>query len=423
MAAKLFNRVIPLLLITLCFCISVAHADMVTSIDYIVDSYKNQASGWQSSLLGHATSLFWLLAFIEFGWAMIQLAFRGADFGDFMSTVVNQILFIGFFFWLLTNSVSFSQMIVNSFKQAGAEAGGVSGIAPSDVFQIGLKIILKILDSISALSPIDSLGLLISAIVIMACFALITAFSVLALIESFVVIYAGVLLMGFGGSRWTKDYAIRTFQYAVSVGAKLFILTLLLAIGKNLMEDWLNKFNANENFDVVVVIGASIVMLALVKTVPDMVQGLINGASVGTGGALTAAAATVGGAVGAVAGAAVGASMATGSAAKLASEQLLDAKTAGNAPTSKMGTAGFMMGSMAKNLGSSLKQDIGSRFSGQNHGHGNMGGRMSGDMSRQAQELKANRQAPQNTPANGNPGTGQNNNPTTSLDKPDNTIS
>ena len=41
--------------------------------------------------------------------------------------------------------------------------------------------------------------------VVEVCFALMAAFMVLALVESYLVISLGVLLMAFGGSRWTKD--------------------------------------------------------------------------------------------------------------------------------------------------------------------------------------------------------------------------
>lgn len=400
-----------------------AHADILTSVDDIQTTYQTKSATWEAKLVTHAERLFWILAFIEFAWAAIQLGMRSAGIEEIVATVINQIIFIGFFYWLLTNSATFANAIVSSFTKAAGDASGTAVTKPSDVFNAGMFAVQKIFNSISAWTPVDSLGMLISAIIIIICFALITAFLIYTYIESYVVISASVLLMGFGGSRWTKDYAIRTFQYAVSVGAKLFVMILLIGIGLSFMRDWADQFNAEKNIDLTLMIGCSVVLLALTKTVPDMVQGIINGASVGQNGAITGAAAAVGGAVGAAGGAVIGAGMAAGSAAKLASEQLQDAKTAGTAPSSKMGTAGFMMGSMAKNLGSSLKQDIGSRFSGQNHGHGNMGGRMSGDMSRQAQELKANRQAPQNSPANGNSGNGQNNNPITSLNKPDNTIS
>jgi type IV secretion system protein TrbL len=48
--------------------------------------------------------------------------------------------------------------------------------------------------------------------------------------------------------------------------------------------------------DIFVVIGASIVLLALVKSLPDACSGIINGSHVSSGSALTSAAAVVGGA-------------------------------------------------------------------------------------------------------------------------------
>ena len=43
--------------------------------------------------------------------------------------------------------------------------------------------------------------------------------------------------MAFGGSRWTKDFAVSTVRYTVSVGAKLFVLQLLVSIGTGLITE------------------------------------------------------------------------------------------------------------------------------------------------------------------------------------------
>ena len=79
--------------------------------------------------------------------------------------------------------------------------------------------------------------LVMAGLVIEVCFALIAAFMVLALVESYLIISIGVILMAFGGSRWTKDFAISTVRYTVSVGAKLFVLQLLVSIGTGLITE------------------------------------------------------------------------------------------------------------------------------------------------------------------------------------------
>ena len=267
------------------------------SLDRIVELYRGNAQRWEATLAGSALTLFWILATIEFTWAAIQLAFRGADFGEWLSTLVNQVLFIGFFAALLQFSAEWARAIVDSFRQAAsaaAQANGASGgIAPSDIFDTGMQIATRFTESASLWSPFASVGLFIGMLVVIICFALIAAFMVLTLVKSYIVISAGVLFMGFGGSRWTKDFATRTLVYTVSVGAKLFILQLLVSLGAQIFRD-LGAGVANDQAGLFTIIGAAIVMLAVTKSVPEMVQGLINGSSHGQSAAgWTAATAAV----------------------------------------------------------------------------------------------------------------------------------
>ena len=109
---------------------------------------------------------------------------------------------------------------------------------------------------------------------------MIAAAIILSLVESYIVLSAGVLLMGFGGSRWTKDFALKTVIYAVSVGAKLFVLQLIAGLGAQIIGGWaslpegqsvLAPVNATSN--ILVIVGSTLVLSVLVKTVPEMIQG------------------------------------------------------------------------------------------------------------------------------------------------------
>jgi len=46
---------------------------------------------------------------------------------------------------------------------------------------------------------------------------------VCAIVEMYIVTAASMLLLGFGGSRWTRDYATKILTYAVSIGVKIMI--------------------------------------------------------------------------------------------------------------------------------------------------------------------------------------------------------
>ena len=215
----------------------------------------------------------------------------------------------------------------------------------------GLPLGSKILDQATLWDPAAAAGIIIFALVVVVCLALIAALLIVALVESYIVISAGVLFMGFGGSRWTKDFALKIIVYAVSVGAKLFVLQLIAGMGQQIFNDLVSNFSANTT-DILVSIGAAIVMLALTWTIPGIVQSLINGTSTGRGDALTGAAGAIAGAGLSAAGAAGRVGLAGHRASKLASEQV-----AAGEGSSKSGRA-------ARNLAGAAGDAVGMRLSG-----------------------------------------------------------
>lgn len=374
----------------------VAYADIGTNnaIDRIVLLYRDNAHSWESSLRGYAISLFWILAGVEFTWTAIRLVLKGADFTEFLAELVNRILYIGFFLMLLLHSSEWSGAIVQSFRTAADAASGAvgveNGISPANVLETGLNIVTAIWDSLFKMNPMDGLAMVLAAIVILICFALMAASLIEALIESYIVISAGVLFMGFGGSSWTSDYAKKILVYAVSVGAKLFMLQLIIGLGERLIREMASEFNSNNLEDILIMLGVSVVFFVITRNIPQMVQGLINGTSFGHAGTLSSAiSAGVAAGVATIAGSgytAVG-------AAKLASEQLKTSDAAGTAPESKLARAANWTGSAVKNLGKASIDDIGGRLSGR-PSYGTMGGRMGRTMHQKAKDMAADRQKP-----------------------------
>ena len=369
---------------------SPAHAQSVNVLDSIVQQFQNQAAGWEATLSSLALQTFGILAAIELAWAGFRLAFRGADVSEWLAEIVNQILFIGFFLALLQNASSWGTAIINSFRQAGRAAGGV-GVAPSDVFASGVLLGQKVLDHMSAWDPAASVSLMLAAILIEVCFALIAAWMVVTLVQSYIVIAAGVINMAFGGSRWTKDIAVATVRYTVSVGAKLMMLQLLVSVGQNIITNWANQFSDLTSSSLLILIGCSIVMVAIVKIVPDEFQRIVGGASMSSGSALVGAAAAVGGAVAGVGLGMVGAGAMAGQAFQLASAQMgaADAKAAeangGQAPErSRIARAAALTGGTARNLAMAPVRDVGRRLSGDiGARHGIATWRMSADLANQ----------------------------------------
>jgi type IV secretion system protein TrbL len=363
-----------------------AHAQSINTLDQIVDQFRARSAGWEGTLRSFALGTFGILATIELAWSAIRMAFRNADASEWLAEIVNQILFLGFFLALLENSVTWGQAIVDSFRHAASAAGG-SGVAPSNVFAAGVSLAGKVMSQMSFWSPGASIALVIAGLVIEVCFALIAAFMVLALVESYLIISMGVILMAFGGSRWTNDFAVSTVRYTVSVGAKLFVMQLLVSIGAGLITDWANTFNDVTANSLCILVGCTIVLLALVKVLPETMQRIVNGSSMASSSALVGATAAVSGAVGAASLGMLGAGPTVGNAVRLAGSQVdaADAKaaeaTGGEAPQrSRIGRAAAMTGYAARNLASAPLSDIGRRLSGQHPRHGLATWRMSADL-------------------------------------------
>jgi type IV secretion system protein TrbL len=371
------------------------------ALDTIVDKFQGKFTSIEGALMSSALRLFWLLALIEFTYAALGLVFKQADFGEWAATMVNQILFIGLFAAILINGASWGNAIVQSFREAGSNAsmaaGGGATLKPSDVFDAGLQIATTALSKLDVFEPSQSIAYAIGGIVIIVSFALIAAMMILTLVSAWGIVSMSILFLGFGGSRFTKDVAMKVIMAVFGVGAKLFVMQVIVGIGYSLFQDWSGDQLVTIS-DLLVMVGCAVVMLALVKVIPDLVQSMVSGSAFTGGGALSAVGGAVAGGVAGAAAGVVGAGVAAHGAGKLASEQLATASGQGTAPTSSMGRLMSLAGNTGRNLAGAAMQDVGARLGGRAH-HGSMGGRMGDNMRHKAGEMRAAREAPTPAPA------------------------
>lgn len=312
---------------------------------------KEKSDLWDGKLRGYALNLFWGLAGIQLVWTFFPLVFKQADFGELVGELIRFIMVIGFFLALLLFATEWGNAIVDSFREAGASAAGLpsKGLTPGKVFGLAIDL-ADMIGRINTWNPATAFMLTLASLVILLCFAFIAAFLGITLIESYIVINASVLFMGFGGSQWTREFSIAILRYAVSVGAKLFVLTLLVGLIVESAKSWQAAYT-NDSASMWTMVGLSLVCAYFAKTIPEIIQGLITGTSTGGGGGIGAmaavavaaaatagAAAAAGGAAGA-AGGASGAAGGSGLASSLGSSMAGGSGVSGAASTAS-GTAG-----------------------------------------------------------------------------------
>ena len=276
----------------------------------LVSSFYDKTSAWEPILKKYALLVFRWLLILEVCFLGIKAALNREQVGDIFKHFVMLLLMAGFFLAVINNYKEWSWNLIDGLKQIGFELSSPQYSSDSP-FIAGMKIVNLILSKLSAWSPGNSVALLLVA--------LISAQVVFIKCEAMIAMMAALILVSFGGSSFLKDYAVNALRYVLAVAFKLFVMQLVLGVGLAFIQDF--DTSTAELQDIFIVIGASIVLLALVKSIPDTCAGIINGSHVSGGAAITAATAAVGGAVAG----AVGGSIAAGRSAAVTTQNVKDA--------------------------------------------------------------------------------------------------
>lgn len=123
------------------------------------------------------------------------------------------------------------------------------------------------------------------ALAVLVVLAIISVNLLLLLAASWILLYAGVFFLGFGGSRWTSDMAINYYKSILGIASQLLSMVLIVAIGKQFLLDYHNKISENmASQELAVMLVISLCLLFLVNKVPPMISGLVSGGNIGTMG-------------------------------------------------------------------------------------------------------------------------------------------
>jgi P-type conjugative transfer protein TrbL len=242
-------------------------------------------------------------------WTFGLMALRQADIAEFFAEFIRFTIFTGFFWWLLTNGPRMAIAIMDSMRKIGGAAAGTgSTMSPSGIVDVGFDLFINIADKSSVWHPVDFAVAIIIGAVILVVLALISVNMMLLLISSWILAYAGIFFLGFGGARWTSDMALNYFRTVLSTGAQLLTMVLLVGIGKSFLDAYHLNMSGIKLSELGIILVISVVLLVLVNKLPGLVGGLAMGGGTGAlgsgfgagsvmaGAAMTAAAVSTAGA-------------------------------------------------------------------------------------------------------------------------------
>ncbi|GAB1394107.1 hypothetical protein MASR1M60_22710 [Rhodocyclaceae bacterium] len=286
------------LALILAMAASVAQAQGI--VDSIVSAAESASGGWMNTALGYARNLFFGLAAIEFVWAGTQLLLQKGELSEAVVGLLMKIVTISFFGMLLTMAPTWIPAVMDSFKLAGQGISGAPSLSPSSVIDQGVNVAATMVDKGMGINGGmlenafgDGLGKwLLSAIIIgLSGLIVIIAYTIVAiqmaitLIEMYMIIGGGALMLGFMGSRWTMNFGEKLFGYAVSIGAKLLTIYLVVGFGQTLTDSIIQHIQniaANNGghlgfSDFLGVGGASLAYGAIGYLVPGLAGSMLNG--------------------------------------------------------------------------------------------------------------------------------------------------
>ena len=243
-------------------------------------------------MLKYARLIFYWCAALEIAFVGIKMALGASDIKDTFKNLVMVLLGAGFFLAVINNYHEWTWNIINGLKAIAGEATTLVD-ASDKPFTVGLELTKGILKLCSGWKPIDSLAYILAGMAILFCFALITLQIIMIKCECIVAMCASAILLGLGATSFFREYAINALRYVFAVAFKLMTMQLVMGVGINFMQK-LQAMTSISWGELGVTICFCVIFYSLVKTLPDVVSGIISGSHVSTGNALSSTVATMG---------------------------------------------------------------------------------------------------------------------------------
>ena len=368
--------------------------------DAVIGLVQGQSDGWLQNLAKSGQTAFIALAGLEITWCAMLWAFEKDNMGGILGDLVKSVMTIAFFYGVMVNAHIWIPAIHEQFTNAAGNlesrdltVDGVLGqglkaylfiyfnmLDPVQIFAGAVTQIVSLIVKVIAMMPSGGLATAatqgedliqplvdiamtllwgftswgvggIVALCVLIAYLIIALQLVMLQVEMALLMAAGAVFLGLGGSRWTRDYVQKYLNHALVTGFRYLVLMMVLSftVAGADAAPWEARWTAIQgsylalsgHTDLTQAQSAmsstfAMLFLALVKVflaikAPDLAGALFSGGAAltagGVGGAVMTMANTASMALGAPA-AAVGAAEAVGKVAAVGLKGA--AKSAGN---------------------------------------------------------------------------------------------
>jgi type IV secretion system protein VirB6/type IV secretion system protein TrbL len=259
-------------------------------IDAVWQRFEGIVPGDQ--ILDAARKLFWALASISLVWTLGMLIVR-QDIGELLMEMLRFVLLTGIFFWFLDNASSrggggdFVRVIMSSFFQMsnGSELDATFRSNASAILSRGLNVFYRVIEETHGADAEDQLLAGVMAILVLLASALMAAQFLVALVMGWMLSYAGIFLLGFGGARWTSSIAVSYYKHVLAVGVALLALSFIGTVASGLIDTYNGASGGDPTPGQFTYLGSLLAALTLTLVlsirVPQLLYTLVTGSPLG----------------------------------------------------------------------------------------------------------------------------------------------
>jgi len=266
-------------------------ATSVGILNSLLGQYSTASGQIESQSILLAKDLFNSLVLIALGvWFVQRLLNRHSDQAESNIELIKMIIYMNVFYMFISNYDQFLPLIVRSFKAAAPYLGqNISGFQlvtnPGQVMNTGVGLFTTVLKmGASHLWHADLLGVFVSAITaLLVLFAFMGVAMEVLLIEigSRIILTAGIIMLAFSASEWTRDYATKYINSFFSIGLKMMFIYLILGMAGGVTANWVGTLAGIPGANMLQADGAILIASyaywCLVTKLPDQAVGYLVG--------------------------------------------------------------------------------------------------------------------------------------------------
>jgi P-type conjugative transfer protein TrbL len=218
----------------------------------VVNQFATAGTRYAAAIQPYALKLFIALFLIDILVTWIQFLAEGQlEASFYLGRLIKHIFTGGFIYLMIVNAFTWMYGVIQSFSRIGAAATGLPALSPQSVLTLGGNMAETIFNTPANASLMNNLEVAIvqsvAAFFVLLSFVIAAAMLTLTLIEAYLIVGGGVILLGFGANRFTAPAAEGYFGWVIRIGVRLLFLYLVLGVGIQIATQWNATLTASCN--------------------------------------------------------------------------------------------------------------------------------------------------------------------------------